>query len=256
MREAIDAGQILHERGARPSLLPSCTMVNPGRVPGADVSGPAWTAGGLAVLMAAIAAYCAGRLATSWLRGRQTERDADALHVLMGVAMAGMLQPRLAPLPATAWSAVFAAAAAWFAWQAARASGPRRAHRAAHAAECAVMVYMLLPAGAWPRGGGGMAMPGMRQAAAAGNPALTLVLALFMLGYGLWVTDRLASAPRAAAGNAAARSLPAAVITPAAGGAAGFTVTARPGPALAPRLAACYTIAMAIGMAYMLVTML
>ena len=42
-----------------------------------------------------------------------------------------------------------------------------------------------------------MAMPGMSQGATAGNPALTLVLALFMLGYVLWATDRLAGLSRA-----------------------------------------------------------
>jgi thiosulfate dehydrogenase [quinone] large subunit len=38
-----------------------------------------------------------------------------------------------------------------------------------------------------------MAMPGMSGPAEAGNPALALVLALFMAGYILWTTDQLAS---------------------------------------------------------------
>ena len=37
-----------------------------------------------------------------------------------------------------------------------------------------------------------MTMPGMSQGTTAGNPALTLLLALFMLGYVLWAIDRLA----------------------------------------------------------------
>jgi hypothetical protein len=73
------------------------------------MSGPGWLAGGLAWLMIAIAVCCAGRLAVSRLHGRPAERDADGLHVLMGVAMAGMLAPRLSAVPAAAWSAVFAA---------------------------------------------------------------------------------------------------------------------------------------------------
>ena len=46
-----------------------------------------------------------------------------------------------------------------------------------------------------------MAMPGMSPGATTGNPAITLVLALFMLGYVLWAIDRLAgvSRPMAAA---------------------------------------------------------
>ena len=64
-------------------------------------------------------------------------------------------------------------------------------------------------------------MPGMSQGATAGNPALTLVLALFMLGYVLWATDRLASLSRArvaatAREAAAARPSRAAVTVPAA----------------------------------------
>jgi hypothetical protein len=205
------------------------------------VSAPAWLAGGFAVLMIMIAACCAARLAVSRLRGRNTERDADVLHVLMGIAMAGMLEPRLTPVPVTAWRAVFAAAAAWFAWQAIRPGDgeARRAHPAAHAVECAAMVYMLLPVGSWPSGQGpGMAMPGMSQGSTVGNPALTLVLALFMLGYVLWAIDRLARLSRTPAPAAAAYPHPVG------------------SPVLAPRFAASYKIAMAITMGFMLITML
>lgn len=212
------------------------------------MSAPAWLAPGFAALMVVVAACSAGRLAISWLRAKNTERDADALHVLMGVAMAGMLEPRLTPVPVTAWRAVFAAAAAWFAWQAIRrsrqAGGSRGAHTAAHAVECAAMVYMLLPLGSWPAGHDpAMAMPGMTQATTAGNPALTLVLALFMLGYVLWAIDRLTHLSRT----------PPPVTAPAA--AAGSPYPADK-PVLAPRLAASYKITMAITMGYMLIMML
>ena len=233
------------------------------------MSGLAWLAGSLAVLMIVIAAYCAGRIAVSRLRGRDTELDADALHVLMGVAMAGMLEPRLTHVPGTAWRAVFAGAAAWFAWQAIRARGraapARCAYPVPHAVESAAMVYMLLPAGSWPSGHrAGMAMPGMSQGATAGNPALTLVLALFMLGYVLWAIDRLAWLSRAMAaataqGAVTSRLSPATVTGPTDArvpAPAGPGATAYPRRALAPRLASCYKIAMAITMGYMLVAML
>jgi hypothetical protein len=45
------------------------------------VSGPAWLAVSFAVLMIVIAVCCAARLAIPRLRGRNTERHADALHV-------------------------------------------------------------------------------------------------------------------------------------------------------------------------------
>jgi hypothetical protein len=220
--------------------------------------------------MIMIAACCAVRLAIPRLRGRNTEPDADTLHVLMGVAMAGMLEPRLTPLPVTAWRAVFAAAAAWFAWQAIRpgrrAGRARCAHQAAHAVECAAMVYMLLPVGAWPSGhDAGMAMPGMSPGTTVGNPALTLVLALFMVGYVLWAIDRLAHlsrtpAPATARVTTARYSPQATQIMPATPGPTAPAATAYPRPVgsavLAPRLAAGYKIAMAITMGYMLITML
>lgn len=238
------------------------------------MTGPPWLAGVFAALMIMVAACCAGRLALFRLRGRDTELDTDGLHVLMGAAMAGMLEPRLSPVPATIWRAVFAAAAAWFAWQAIRAGtgrpgGSRCAHPAPHAVECAAMIYMLLPAGSRPSGRGpGMTMPGMNGGAAAGNPALTLLLALFMLGYILWTIDRLASPSRATAAatahGTAAGSPPPAVLT--ASATATVPGTARPGSiadgrapgglALAPRLATGYKIAMGIGMGYMLIMML
>ena len=215
------------------------------------MSGPAWLAAGFAVLMIMIAACRACRPAVSRLRGKRTELGTDGLHVLMGIAMAGMLQPRLALVPGPVWSGVFAAGAAWFAWQAApaarRAGQARRTrcpHPGPHAIECAAMVYMLVPVGSWPSGRGDqMAMGGMSPGAAAGNPALTLILALFMLGYALWAADQLTS--RSWARDAAF-----------AGSSAGTLTTAYHPPALAPRLATCYTIAMASTMGYMLLTML
>jgi len=209
------------------------------------------------VLMIAIAVYCACRLAVSRLRGRDTELDADGLHVVMGVAMAGMLEPRLTAVPGAACGVVFAAGAAWFAWQAIRARGrsavgTRCAHPAPHAIESAAMVYMFVPIGSWRSGHGpGMAMSGMSPGATTGNPAITLILALFMLGYVLSALDRLAGLSRAAVTAQAAASVSG---QPAP---ASISYGRRPGhPALAPRAAACYKIAMAMTMGYMLVMML
>jgi len=248
------------------------------------VTGPTWVTGALAALMIVIAVYSGGRLAFSRLQRRETEFDADVLHVGMGVAMAGMLVPRLSLLPGTVWQVMFAVAAAWFAGQALRARRSRRprsswcAHPSAHLVECAAMVYMLLPAGGPrpPVSRPAMAMPGMSGApgSAAGFPALALVLALFMLGYIFWTADRLTSLSRARAIPAAhgaapghqrppARPTAAAAASPDAGhgsgppgpDAAGRAASAAR-PALAPRLAACCKIAMSIAMGYMLIAML
>lgn len=200
------------------------------------MTGPGWLAVLFPVLMLLVAAYCTARLVLWRLRGRRTEVDADVVHLLMGVAMAGMFQPRFSPVPVIAWLPVFAVAGIWFAGQTIRARTRRPgrlrcAHPAPHAAESAVMLYMLWPAS--QAGHGSPVMPGMGGGAtAAANPALAVVLALFMLGYVLWTTDRLTTQARAS-------------ISP-----------ASHDMALAPRLASCYKIAMSVAMGYMLVTML
>lgn len=246
------------------------------------MAGPAWLAATLAAVMIATAIYCAGRLAAARLWRRSTEVEADSVHVVMGVAMAGMLLPGLSPLPATAWEAVFAVAAVWFACQAVRsrirqhAAGSRWrcSHPVPHLVESVAMVYMLavLP-GSWP--GRAMAMPGMGggQAAAGGSfPALAVILALFMIGYVLWTADQLTALGRATVGAASGTvrdhsAIPAVAADPSgnvgkqdAAGAADAVLSGaahRPSsPVLAPRLAACYKIAMGLTMGYMLILML
>src|SRR5262249_57585205 len=80
-----------------------------------DMAGPSWLAGTFAAVMILTAAYSASRLAVSRLRWQATEFDADALHAVMGVAMAGMLVPRFNVLPSGWWVAVFAIGGAWVA---------------------------------------------------------------------------------------------------------------------------------------------
>jgi Domain of unknown function (DUF5134) len=233
------------------------------------MSGPSWLAGSFAAVMILTAAYSAGRLAISRLHGRTTEFDADALHAVMGAAMAGMLVPRLNVVPDGAWVAVFGGGAAWFGWHAVRARGLRASSRSPgrfpvpHLIECVAMLYMLLPLhGSRPtHGGTGMAMAGMGASAApAGRfPALAVVLALFMVGYIVWTTDRLASLARARATPPLAEE----VAPPGAGGAVstpGGAGTRRGNqagrPVLAPTLAVCGKLAMSITMGYMLIIML
>jgi hypothetical protein len=220
------------------------------------MSGPGWLAPGVAALMLAVAACCVVRLAI-WRRyGRGIEPDTDAVHVLMGVAMAGMLEPRLSPVPPLAWRGVFAAAAAWFAWRAIRARGRRHepgrwrcAHPAPHAVECVAMIYMLLPAHPAVREPS-MSMPAMSGPGGA-NPALALILAMFMLGYVLWTADQLTTFSRAIPVTAGSAQAALARAAPA------QAAPARAATAvLAPRLAACYKIAMSVAMGYMLITML
>ncbi len=197
---------------------------------------PPWLAAVLAAVMIVIALYSASRLAISRLRRRETEFDADGVHVFMGVAMAGMFMPRLSLLPAAAWEAVFGIAAAWFAWRAIRTrrgstgAGWQSRHPVPHLVECVAMLYMFLAVpGSRPAGSAaGMSMPGMGgPAGAAWNLPLATVLALFMVGYVVWSADQLTTLARGR-GAVAAQHM------------------------LAPQLAACYKIAMSSAMGCML----
>jgi uncharacterized protein DUF5134 len=243
----------------------------------AGMAGGSWLAGALAGLMIVTAAYSASRLAVSRLRRRATEPDTDALHAAMGAAMAGMLVPQLSVLPGSAWAAVFGVCAAWFGWHAIRSRDPaipggtRCRFPVPHLIECIAMLYMLLPVhdSRPPRAGGGMAMAGMGASPGPGSsyPALAIVLAMFMLGYIVWTTDRLTALARARTTTAGPGSSgapePAAACLRHADGALS---AAAPGttrhdelasrPPLAPRLAALGKIAMSITMGYMLILML
>jgi hypothetical protein len=231
---------------------------------------PGWLTGIFAALMLGVAGYCAGRLIAARRWRRPTEVDTDAGHVVMGVAMAGMLVASLRIVPAVIWEPVFGAGAVWFGSQALRArrgalTGPWRClHPAPHMVECAAMLFMFLVLPALPaRSGTGMA------AMSTSGPAsrfsfLALVLALFMFGYVVRVADRLTVHAPALAVQPVGAPSPAPVLAvgsrpadgPASSGCAAAAGT-RPGrPYLAPRCAALCKIAMGITMGYMLVLML
>ncbi|HXW44664.1 MAG TPA: DUF5134 domain-containing protein [Streptosporangiaceae bacterium] len=236
------------------------------------MGGQTWLAYTLAAVMIATSAYCLSRLAVSWRLGRPTERPVDAAHVLMGLAMAGMLVPRLRIFWTGGWEIVFGLGALGFGWLALRElRSPRsecdrpRHHHFQHVLACGAMVYMLaaMPSAAATASGSGMS--GMAGAAAR-FPTLALLLALALFGYVIWNADRLTSLAPVAVLAAARVPVPGLA---AAGGAGTLAAEARladpagPGEAarprlapLSPRLAACCEIAMGMTMGYMLIRML
>ena len=217
------------------------------------MGGPAWLTAIFAAAGLAVAVYCAGRLAVSRRWRRPTELDTDGAHVVMGVAMAGMLVSGLRTLPGAAWEVVFAAGAAWFGYrmvQARRGAQPspwRSSHPLPHLVECAAMVFMflILPASAAVEG----AARGMTMTATESRFSfLTLPLALFLFGYVVWLGDRVTlHVP------ALAIAAPAGDTRPAIGSGSGFAATQS---YLAPRCAAICKITMGITMGYMLILML
>jgi len=223
------------------------------------MGGPAWLTGIFAAVMIAVAAYCASRLAVArWWR-RPTDVDSDGVHVVMGVAMAGMLVTGLRFGSARVWEAIFAAAAAWFAWRFVRVrrgapvSQWRCPQPMPHLVECGAMLYMYLavPAVAIAAKGTSGAL-GAMPATGSRFSFLALVLAAFLLGWAVWVADRLTVQTPALAVAAPAAA-------PTGGSAAptgGYAEAGPGGPYVAPRCAAVCKIAMGITMGYMLILML
>ena len=222
------------------------------------MNAPVWLGYILAGLMLTVSGYCAARLLTALRLGKTTELDTDVMHVVMGVAMAGMLVAQLRTLPVAAWEVTFGFATAWFAWRLlssrlspgrlsrgrGRGAGtPWRCRPTAHLVECAAMLYMflVLPAVGPPAKVTASGMPTM-TAAQARFSLLALAMIVYLVGFAARETDRLpALAP---ARLSAAVPPPSAVPPPAV-------------PAfLAPRCAVLCKIAMAVTMSYALVLML
>jgi hypothetical protein len=230
------------------------------------MGGPAWLTAIFAAASLAVAVYCAGRLVVARRGHRPTELDTDGAHVIMGVAMAGMLVSGLRTLPSAIWEVVFAAAAVWFGYRmlqarrGAQSSPWRSSHPLPHLVECAAMVFMflILPAAA----GAATSGTSMRMTMTATESRfsfLTLPLAVYLFGYVVWLGDRvtlhapalaLATPPATARASASAGS----ASGPGYGSGSPSPEPAR--PYLAPRCAAICKITMGITMGYMLILML
>ena len=193
------------------------------------MAAPAWIPAVLAALMLTIAAVSAARLAAT--RPRQhgsVAADIDVAHLLMAIAMAGMLAAGLAIVPDAAWQVIFGLLTTWLAFRVCRdaaANGIRAladGHCVPHLVHAAAMLYMFAaltaPAADGP-GAGGMGGPTIRTLQ---YPALAFVFALILAGYSVWDLDRLSGRRYSLAG---AGLRPTAVSVPAMAG---------PGSAIAP----------------------
>lgn len=190
------------------------------------------------------------------------DADIDVAHVLMGVAMAGMLASGLRTLPDGVWAAVFALVTAWFGGRvasetrgssglAARLAG----HHVPHLIHGAVMIYMFTAAGtAACRAGSDAGMAGTGGGTGRLSvPALGLAFVLIMAAWAVWDLDRITESRRD-------RARPVSVLStePPAGylhDDAGFGRTST-GLLLNPRVATAGRVAMGITMALMLIILI
>ncbi len=163
---------------------------------------PVWLLDAFAALMLAVAAVSATRLAVArpWRRPA-VAADSDGAHLLMAIAMAGMLAPVLRTLPDRGWEVIFGLLAVWFAVRVARdarANGVRAlagGHCAPHLVHSCSMIYMFaamttvgaagMDGMAGMPGGVGSAMMTLRY------PGLALVFAFILAGYSIWDLDQV-----------------------------------------------------------------
>jgi len=168
---------------------------------------PAWILDIFAAIMLVVAAVSAARLvaARPWQREvrRAALADIDVAHLLMAIAMAGMLAASLQTLPNGAWSVIFAVMTAWFGYRVVRdaqVSGVRAlagGHCAPHLIHAGAMLYMFMaftaPAAHGSGGMGGMGgmAGGMSGMGSLQLPLLAFLFALALIGYSIWDLDQL-----------------------------------------------------------------
>ena len=195
---------------------------------------PSWILDIFAAVMLVVAAVSAGRLvvAQPWRQGAQRAAlaDIDVAHLLMAIAMAGMLTASLQTLPNGTWEVIFGVLTAWFAYRVARdaqVSGVRAlagGHCAPHLIHAGAMLYMFLALAAPAAHGSGMS--GMGGMGTLSLPFLAFIFALLLIGYSIWDLDQL-SGP----GTSGHYSLAVARVAPASAVLAGVTAGAGPGAA-------------------------
>jgi hypothetical protein len=205
---------------------------------------PSWIFDLLAAFMLVVAAVSAARLvaAQPWRHG-SVIIDTDIAHLLMAIAMAGVLTPGLSTLPSAGWEVIFGVMIVWFAFRVVRDARSNRVralaggHCAPHLAHSGAMLYMFVGMTSAAGAMAGMAgMPGMPRMSAGSSPMLMLsdptpafLFALVLIGYSIWDLDQLSgrrysltSAPVALVGVRAS--------VPAMAGAESATTTAFSGP--------------------------
>jgi hypothetical protein len=172
---------------------------------------PAWILEIFGAVMLLAAEVSAGQLvvARAWTRRGGTDADIAVSHLLMGIAMAGILLPGQSILPNAAWEVVFAVMTAWFVWCLWRESRGRgaaavaRGHYPPHLVHSAAMFYMFAALAGPSAAGAGMSMsgPGGMSGMAGGSsggmptlhaPTLALIFALLLVAFTVHDLDRRA----------------------------------------------------------------
>jgi hypothetical protein len=162
---------------------------------------PSWILDILAAVMLLVTAISAGRLVAGrpWA-GSTGDADIDIAHLLMGIAMAGMLVASLTTLPNGLWDAIFAVLTVWFGWRVYRESRGQGArvladgHHMPHLVHSAAMLYMFVALNATAGSGGGMSGMGGSSGMAMQTlsaPVVAFIFILWLAAYVVLDLDRL-----------------------------------------------------------------
>lgn len=159
------------------------------------MSTPAWILETFAAVMILVAEVSVGQLiaARAWTRRGGTNADVAISHLLMGIAMAGMLVPGLSVLSKLDWEAIFVAMTCWFIWclwqenRGRSAAAIARGSYAPHLVHSAAMVYMFAALAGPSAPGSGMSMSMSMSMSmggmSTGLPVLALVFALLLVAF-------------------------------------------------------------------------
>jgi hypothetical protein len=224
---------------------------------------PTWLAYGFAVLMVSVSIYCIGRLVLAKRLGRRNHFAVNVSHVLMGIAMVGMLVPRWNWIPNGLWEVIFGVVSLYFlatsvgfvALHGARGTDDDHVHHLSHnlihmVMGCAMLYMYWLGAPTAASSSGDMSMSG--PPVGVGDPSLTLLIITVLFASAIWQLDSISR-------FSPANQLAIVTLGGDAGGASGSSAPLRTGdhqpPWLAPRLEVACHIAMCLTMGYMLVLM-
>lgn len=209
--------------------------------------GPAWSVDVMAAVLLGTALYCASRLIFLHVARRADRRDVHVVHIVMATAMAAMLLNLFDLGPSGVWEVVFLAFAGWFLWRVvsivrATSSSWLAVHESNHAVASVAMVAMFA---------GGMVMRGGSAGAmnmAMGQPGwflpAALVLGVSLALYGVWNAALIVTT------NSSALVVHQSCTGTGAASTAG-TGSVPHRSTVAPRLALCCDVVMAVSMVYM-----
>ena len=158
---------------------------------------------GLAAVMVSVSTYCLGRLLVAKRWDRRNDYGVNISHVLMGLAMAGMLVPRWDPLSDRIWIVAFSVIAAWFAAMSVRFVGEHGlrgsdeghahhiSHNLIHMTMACTMVYMYEVSARAGSSSTGAAMSGAVARVQPDYLGLSFVFIVTLLASAVWQIDAL-----------------------------------------------------------------